>query len=62
MPGGRGYKLHFERYRGSALDEHSLNRAVENLIRRCPTQYLWSYNRHKVPRGVPSPAAERVRT
>jgi Kdo2-lipid IVA lauroyltransferase/acyltransferase len=23
---------------------------VENLVRRCPEQYLWSYNRHKVPR------------
>ena len=58
LPSGKGYLLHFERHRGGVLDEHSLNRAVEDLIRRCPTQYLWSYNRHKVPRGAPSPAAD----
>jgi Kdo2-lipid IVA lauroyltransferase/acyltransferase len=57
LPSGKGYVLHFERYAGEDLDEHEMNRAVEALIRRCPTQYLWSYNRHKVPAGVPAPAA-----
>ena len=28
-----------------------LNAAMETLIRRCPEQYLWSYNRYKTPRG-----------
>ena len=32
-----------------------LNRAVEGLIRACPSQYLWSYNRSKVPAGVNPP-------
>ena len=57
LSSGKGYVLHFERYPGEDLDEHEMNRAVEALIRRCPTQYLWSYNRHKVPAGVPAPAA-----
>ena len=29
-----------------------LNRAVEDLIRTCPEQYLWGYNRYKAPKGV----------
>jgi KDO2-lipid IV(A) lauroyltransferase len=52
LPRGRGYELHFERYPGDAIDETRLNRAVEKLIRRRPTQYLWSYNRYKAPRGA----------
>lgn len=27
-----------------------INRAMERLIRRCPQQYLWGYNRYKQPR------------
>jgi KDO2-lipid IV(A) lauroyltransferase len=29
-----------------------LNRALEDLVRECPGQYLWSYNRYKVPKGA----------
>lgn len=28
-----------------------INRAVEVLIRECPSQYLWGYNRYKQPRA-----------
>jgi len=35
----------------------SLNRALEELIRECPEQYLWGYNRYKTPAGAkPRPA------
>jgi len=34
----------------------SLNRALEELIRECPEQYLWGYNRYKTPAGVRPPA------
>jgi KDO2-lipid IV(A) lauroyltransferase len=61
LPESQGFVLHFERYGGAEIDEHDLNRAVENLIRRKPTQYLWSYNRYKVPKGVSPPVLERVR-
>jgi KDO2-lipid IV(A) lauroyltransferase len=30
-----------------------LNAFQERIIRRCPEQYLWSYNRFKVPRDAP---------
>ena len=29
-----------------------LNRAIEDLVRECPGQYLWAYNRYKTPRGA----------
>ena len=32
-----------------------LNRELETLIRQCPEQYLWGYNRYKVPAGAPPP-------
>jgi KDO2-lipid IV(A) lauroyltransferase len=31
----------------------AVNRALERQIRQCPQQYLWGYNRYKVPRGSP---------
>jgi KDO2-lipid IV(A) lauroyltransferase len=59
LPRGGGYVLHFTRHEGE-LDERELNRALEELIGSCPTQYLWSYNRYKVPRGAASPAREQT--
>lgn len=32
-----------------------INREIERLILRCPGQYLWGYNRYKVPKGVEPP-------
>jgi len=54
-PRGEGFLLQFDRHGGSEIDERDINRAVEDLIRRRPTQYLWSYNRYKVPKGVQPP-------
>ena len=36
-----------------------INRAMERLIRQCPQQYLWGYNRYKQPRSA-TPAAAAV--
>jgi KDO2-lipid IV(A) lauroyltransferase len=58
LPKGAGYRLHLERFEGAELDERELNARIEALVRRCPTQYLWSYNRYKVPAGVEKPAVE----
>lgn len=58
LPGGAGYRGHAQpmppREAGETPARH-LNRALEALIRRCPEQYLWSYNRYKVPAGVTPP-------
>lgn len=40
----------------------SVNRALENVIRNCPGQYLWAYNRYKVPAGAPRPGQQRPTT
>jgi KDO2-lipid IV(A) lauroyltransferase len=56
LPGGRGYHLHFEELPTAQFDETALNRAVESQVRRRPEQYLWSYNRYKVPAGAPAPS------
>jgi KDO2-lipid IV(A) lauroyltransferase len=56
LPAGRGYHLHMQRMSTANLDEAVLNRAIEALVRRCPAQYLWGYNRYKVPAGVEKPA------
>lgn len=56
LPGGCGYHLRFEELPAQDLDEAALNRAVEAQVRRCPEQYLWSYNRYKVPAGAEPPA------
>lgn len=34
-----------------------LNRELEALVRQCPQQYLWGYNRYKVPAGAEPPPA-----
>jgi len=60
LPAGRGYRA-FAQAMPEALPGESaashLNRVLEDLIRRCPGQYLWSYNRYKVPAGVTPPQA-----
>ena len=33
----------------------AINAELETLIRQCPEQYLWGYNRYKVPAGAPTP-------
>lgn len=58
LPRGRGYHLRFEPMPAALAGEspvRALNRALEGLIRRCPAQYLWGYNRYKVPAGAPPP-------
>ena len=41
-----------------ALKLEELNRELETLIRQCPGQYLWGYNRYKVPSGAEPPQTD----
>src|ERR1043166_1646390 len=52
LPAGRGYRIHMHELPAEARDAAALNRAIEQLIRACPAQYLWSYNRYKTPAGA----------
>ncbi|MGD9942229.1 MAG: lysophospholipid acyltransferase family protein [Burkholderiaceae bacterium] len=54
LPAARGWRL-----RAEAMPElptpQAVNARMEGLIRRCPAQYLWAYNRYKRPAGAPEP-------
>lgn len=54
LPDGAGYALTFEplEFHANSSVTLQINQAVEALVRTCPEQYLWSYNRYKVPAGV----------
>jgi KDO2-lipid IV(A) lauroyltransferase len=60
LPHGEGFVLHCDAMaeplpadRRDAARE--LNARVEKLVRACPSQYLWGYNRYKRPAGAPPP-------
>jgi KDO2-lipid IV(A) lauroyltransferase len=60
LPRGAGYCLHIEQLPDPVQDEAELNRAVERAIRMRPEQYLWGYDRYKVPRNVAPPGGHGV--
>jgi KDO2-lipid IV(A) lauroyltransferase len=52
---GQGYAIVLRPFPGRLDGEtptRHLNRALEALVRECPGQYLWSYNRYKTPKGA----------
>jgi KDO2-lipid IV(A) lauroyltransferase len=67
---GRGYLVRVRPFRlpeGHSLSADlaeaagQINRAMESLVKERPEQYLWSYDRYKVPTGqAPSPNAPEV--
>jgi KDO2-lipid IV(A) lauroyltransferase len=64
-PFGRGFMVRFVPFEGSldgsaAEQAGTINRAMEQLIARCPAQYFWSYNRYKRPDGVDAPAQQEA--
>ena len=55
LPRGAGYALSVRRLPAALAGESTarrVNRALEGLIRECPEQYHWGYNRYKTPRGA----------
>jgi len=57
---GRGYHLHVFPVDGDFPQDKTaaalrINQGVEDMARRFPAQYMWSYNRHKRPAGAPDP-------
>jgi Kdo2-lipid IVA lauroyltransferase/acyltransferase len=62
LPGGAGFRLHYlpldePLAADRALATRQVNQMVERLVRICPAQYLWGYNRYKRPAGAPPPPA-----
>ena len=63
LPDAAGFELTFHALPESlpiddAAAARALNAFLEEIIRRCPEQYLWSYNRFKAPTGA-APQADR---
>ena len=57
---GKGWRIHVEvpaEPVDGTIDARAavINREVERIILRQPLQYLWAYNRYKVPAGVRPP-------
>jgi len=61
LPRGEGYALHFTplSFDTNSSIPRQMNTALEAVIRNHPEQYLWSYNRYKVPRGALPPDANK---
>ena len=61
LPQAQGYRLVFTPLvpfsENSEAAARELNAAVEAAIALAPDQYLWSYNRYKVPGGLTDPGA-----
>lgn len=58
LPSGKGWRIHYVRLpeplpAGVEAQTAAINHAMEALIRRFPQQYLWSYNRYKIPKEAP---------
>jgi KDO2-lipid IV(A) lauroyltransferase len=55
LPRGAGYDIVLRPLPAALPGEgpvRRMNRALETLVRECPGQYLWSYNRYKTPKGA----------
>ena len=62
LPRGEGYVLHLVPLEEALPADRReaarrVNAMVEALVRACPEQYLWGYNRFKRPAGAPPPPA-----
>jgi KDO2-lipid IV(A) lauroyltransferase len=62
LPDGEGFRLHLvpleEQLPADRREAaRRVNEMVEKLVRECPEQFLWGYNRYKRPAGAPPPPA-----
>jgi Kdo2-lipid IVA lauroyltransferase/acyltransferase len=59
LPGGAGYVIHITPLELNPEEPvaRQINASLEQVIRACPTQYLWGYNRYKTPAGAAAPDA-----
>lgn len=66
LPQGQGWRTHYLRLPEPLPAEpqelaNLINSSMETLIQRFPEQYLWSYNRYKIPSDAP-PLPETLST
>lgn len=58
LKNGKGWKIHYHQIPEplpATVEElvPLINQAIEEMIQRFPEQYLWSYNRYKIPNEAP---------
>ena len=58
LPRGEGFEMRFDPLEQALPADRAaaaalVNAKVEELVRACPAQYLWGYNRYKRPAGAP---------
>lgn len=58
LPKDRGWRMHYVRLPEPLPEDPQalarlINSSMEALIRRFPEQYLWNYNRYKIPSDAP---------
>ena len=64
LQGGDGFVVRFVAFDAARTADpqqqaEAINHAMEDLIKLCPSQYFWGYNRYKTPSGVtPAPSSE----
>jgi Kdo2-lipid IVA lauroyltransferase/acyltransferase len=59
LSGGRGYHIHIQPIAAGGIATPALlNAEIERVIKQCPSQYLWSYDRYKVRHQAPPPDYE----
>ncbi len=64
LPKGVGYIIHITplEFVANLPVTRQINAALEKVVRACPTQYLWSYNRYKIPAGIEPPTPHERKT
>jgi KDO2-lipid IV(A) lauroyltransferase len=61
LPDGGGYVIRITplELNPETSVARQINVSLEQVVRACPTQYLWAYNRYKIPHGVLPPDAAK---
>lgn len=59
LKGGKGWRIHYHQIPDPLPETVEelvplINQTIEEMIRRFPEQYLWSYNRYKIPSDAPA--------
>ena len=62
LPQGAGYIIRFAplEFAPGVPITRQINAALEKIVLTCPAQYLWSYNRYKVPFGLKPPPPQMI--
>jgi Kdo2-lipid IVA lauroyltransferase/acyltransferase len=66
LPRSEGFRMHFRALDAPLPEDRAraarlLNAEIERMVRACPAQFLWGYNRYRRPSRGPASPAVRAR-